>query len=312
MRFSHLSLALLVGTLFTAAACGGSTEEAPQAPADDDFSDESPADDGGVLDDGLGDLLDDAGLDDAGSDDGGTTPTEDAGSSADASTPPEKPTCDSTAKNGDYCAGDKVSHGTTGTLYHCTGPSVPATVVSVCKLGCEVAAGSDDYCKVASPTADSCPHVSAILKWGLHPIASDRLRCAGITAGRITQTIGSAAASAGTHAQDGTYEGHAYSAATDLSVSGLSDAQVKTLIAKLDALGFAAFYRNPGHDGWPSSEVRHVHAVFAGAYMKSSLRAQIADFLAGKNGLASHTAYTFYQPSAAVKAYVKKIFDAAN
>jgi hypothetical protein len=87
---------------------------------------------------------------------------------------------------------------------------------------------------------------------------------------------------------------------------------VKVLIAKLDALGFAAFFRNPGRDGWPASQARHVHAVFAGAKMKSSLRAQIADFLAGKNGLASHTAYTFYQPPADVKAYVKKIFDAAN
>jgi hypothetical protein len=307
MRFTHLALLAVF-----AIGCSGSTESAPEAPpADDDFSDESPADDGGVLDDGLGDLLDDAGTggDDAGAmEDTGPFPAEDAGTDA---APAPKPTCDSTAKTGDYCAGDKVSDGVKGTLYHCTGPG-PAKVVEVCKLGCEVAAGSDDYCKASSPTADTCPHVSTILKWGLHPIASDRLRCAGITAARITQTIGSAAASAGTHAQDGTYEGHAYSAATDLSVSGLTDAQVKTLIAKLDALGFAAFYRNPGHDGWPSSEVRHVHAVFAGAYMKSSLRAQIADFLAGKNGLASHTAYTFYQPPAAVKAYVKKIFDAAN
>lgn len=147
---------------------------------------------------------------------------------------------------------------------------------------------------------------------GLHPIASDRLRCAGITAARITQTIGNATASAGTHAQDGVYDGHAYSAATDLSVLGLTDAQVKVLVAKLDALGFAAFYRKPGYDGWPASEARHVHVVFAGAKMKSSLRSQIWDFLAGKNGLASHTTYTFYQPPADVKAYIKAIFSKAN
>lgn len=41
--------------------------------------------------------------------------------------------------------------------------------------------------------------------------------------------------------------------------------------------------------------------------MKASLRSQIADFLAGKNGLASHTTYTFYQAPVDVKAYIKKI-----
>jgi hypothetical protein len=227
------------------------------------------------------------------------------------------PTCDATASSGDYCGGDKVSYASPNTLYHCTGPSVAATVVKVCASGCVVApAGSDDYCKATttsgSPSADACPHVSSILKWGLHPKASDRLRCVGITAARITQTIGSASASAGTHAQDGVYDGRAYSAATDLSVSGLTDSQVKTLLARLDAIGFAAFFRKPCYDGWPCSEARHIHVVFAGAYMKSSLRAQISDFLAGKNGLASHTTYNFYQPPAEVKAYVKKLFDAAN
>lgn len=227
------------------------------------------------------------------------------------------PTCDATAKTGDYCGGDKVSYASPNTLYHCAGPG-KATVVKVCPAGCVVApAGTDDYCKAAAPpgetpAAAACPHVAAILKWGLHPTASDRLRCAGITAARISQTIGYATASAGTHAADGSVGGAQYSAATDLSVKGLTDAQVKVLIAKLDALGFAAFFRNPGHDGWPSSEARHVHAVFAGAKMKSSLRSQIADFLAGKNGLASHTTYTFYQAPVDVKAYIKKIFDAAN
>jgi hypothetical protein len=218
-------------------------------------------------------------------------------------------TCDSNARNGEYCAGDKVSNGVTGTLYRCSGPG-RATVVRKCPAGCAVNPGRDDSCRIPGPP--SCPHVDAILRFGLHPAASDRLRCAGITSARITQTIGSAVASAGTHAQDGVASGHRYSAATDLSVRGLSDAQVKKLIARLDALGFAAFFRNPGHDGWPSSEARHAHVVFAGARMKSSLRAQIADFLGGRNGLASHTTYRFYQPPVDVKALVKKLFDAAN
>jgi hypothetical protein len=227
--------------------------------------------------------------------------------------PKPPPTCDATAKTGDYCGDDKVSYGSPNTLYHCAGPG-RATALHVCGAGCLVAAGSDDHCK-AAPASDpsgACPHVASVLAWGIHPIASDRLRCAGVSSARIMQTIGSAAASAGTHAQDGVYDGHAYSAATDISVKGMNDSQVRSLVARLDALGFAAFYRNPGSNGWPSSEIRHMHVVFAGAKMKSILRSQIWDFLAGRNGLASHGAYTFYQPPASVKSYVEKIFRAAN
>lgn len=232
----------------------------------------------------------------------------------DACKPKPPPTCTSTASTGAYCGGDKVAYGSPNTLYHCSGPGT-ATKLSVCSAGCIVEpAGTADRCK-AAPAPDpvaACPHVSAILKWGLHPIASDRLRCAGISSARIMQTIGNAAASAGTHAQDGVYDGHPYTAATDISVKGLTESQVRALVARLDRLGFAAFYRNPGHDGWPSYEIRHMHIVFAGARMKSMLRAQIYDFLANRNGLASHTFYSFYQAPADVKAYVKKIFDAAN
>jgi len=225
------------------------------------------------------------------------------------------PTCTATAKTGDYCGGDKVSSGSAATLYRCTGPG-PATVVRVCSAGCVVApAGTDDHCASTSgstPAAESCPHVAGLLRWGLHPVASDRLRCAGVSSSRISQTIGNAAASAGTHAQDGSTAAGPYSAATDISVSGMSDAEVRSLIARLDALGFAAFFRNPGHDGWPSYEARHVHAVFVGAKMKSSLQSQVWDFLAGRNGLASHSTYSFYQPPASVKSYVKALFLDAN
>lgn len=304
MRSSLRTLVLVTVFALNAAACGGSSDES--AVEEDDHG--SHADVGGAgeeLDDGLGELLNDA-----------APPTEDSAPAPEDAAPAKTPICDADAKAGDYCGGDKVSNADAKTLYHCTGPGAKPTVVKVCAAGCVVApAGSDDYCKATTPTTpavEACPHVASLLKWGLHPIASDRLRCAGITAARITQTIGSAAASAGTHAQDGTVDGKPYCAATDLSVSGLTDAQVKTLIAKLDTLGFAAFYRKPGYDGWPSSEARHIHAVFAGAKMKSSLQAQIWDFLAGKNGLASHTAYTFYQPPADIKAFIKAIFLAAN
>ncbi len=155
------------------------------------------------------------------------------------------------------------------------------------------------------------PH-RAQLKYGLHPDASDALRAAGVTADRITQTIGNAAASAGTHAQDGTADGLAYGAATDLSVRGMTEAQIKTLIEKLGTLGFAAWYRKPGFDGWPSSEVAHIHIVWAAAPMKSLLRSQIRDFVVGKNGLASHTTYSFYKWSEFALRRVRKEFLATN
>lgn len=306
---------LLLGALALVAAPSlvgcASDSEGTLAPASaetgapDDESDEHPEDGlDPAFDDGLGSSLEEQG-------DASATETTDAGGDA----PLESlvgVTCDSNAKTGDYCGGDKVTGGSKNTLYHCNGPG-RATVIKVCSSGCSVNSSADDTCKIPVPSGPaSCAHVDATLRFGLHPVASDRLRCVGITAARITQTIGGAPASAGTHLQDGVASGHPYSAATDLSVRGLSDAQVRVLIARLDAMGFAAFFRNPGHDGWPSSELRHVHVVFAGARMKTSLRSQIGDFLAGKNGLASHSAYTFYQPPAAAKAYVRQIFDAAN
>lgn len=221
---------------------------------------------------------------------------------------PSAATCGSTAKTGDYCDGDKVTGGSTKTLYHCSGPG-PAKAAATCQEGCVVApAGQDDYCKVSGP---ACAHKS-LLAWGLCPDASDHLRCAGVTAGKISQTIGNAAASAGTHAKDGTIGGAPYCAATDLSVSGLSEKQVWNLVDAMTDQGFAAFYRNPGHDGWPSSEARHIHAIYPGVKMKAALQAQVMDWLAGKNGLASHGPYTFFKPTSAQKKLVALLFESKN
>lgn len=137
------------------------------------------------------------------------------------------------------------------------------------------------YCGPALRSA-SAPAV----KWGIHPSASDRLRAAGVPASQVMRTIGSAAASAGTHGTDGYVNGQPYSCATDLSARGMSDAEVCGLLERLGRLGIAGWYRNPGHDGWPSSEIRHMHVVFAGAKMKSSLRSQINDYHLGRNALA--------------------------
>jgi hypothetical protein len=169
----------------------------------------------------------------------------------------------------------------------------------------------DDAADPADPGADATPRFTAhaaLLKFGLHPRASDALRSIGVSASRIMQTIGNAPASAGTHAQDGTVNGHPYSAATDISVSGLSNTQIKNLLGKLATVGFAAWFRWPGHDGWPSSEVRHIHAVYANAKMKSALRSQVRSWLAGRNGLVSNTLYGFLHWTAAQKTAVRNKF----
>ena len=153
-----------------------------------------------------------------------------------------------------------------------------------------------------SAEAPSVVAHAALLKWGLHPRASDALRAAGVTASRIMQTIGNAAASAGTHAQDGVFNGHPYSAATDISVAGLSATQIRNLLEKLAKVGFAAWYRENGHDGWIG--VDHIHAVYANCLMKLSLRSQVRSWLAGRNGLISNTIYQFHHFSSAARAAV--------
>lgn len=145
-----------------------------------------------------------------------------------------------------------------------------------------------------------------LLKSGLHPRASDALRAVGITAGRITQTIGNAAASAGYHKADGSVNGKAYTAAVDLSVSGLSSTQIRNLLEKLGKVGYAAWYRQNGHDGW--SGANHIHGVYANCAMKSALRSQVRSWLVGRNGLVSNTIYKFHTFTAAAKNTVRAKF----
>jgi hypothetical protein len=186
-------------------------------------------------------------------------------------------------------------------------------VLQACPNGCnEAPDGTPDTCVGTRTPQDPgwapCAHNPTLLKAGLHPEASDRLRCMGITSGQITQTIGYATASAGYHAPDGTVNGLQYTAAVDLSVSGMSATQIRTLLTHLGENGFAAWYRDPGYDGWPSSDAEHVHAVFAGVVMKSELRGQVRDYLSGLNGLASHAPYHFWQPTAAIDDIIRLLF----
>lgn len=144
------------------------------------------------------------------------------------------------------------------------------------------------------------------LAYGLHPRASDALRAAGVAAWRITQTIGNAPASAGYHAQDGTVNGRAYTAAVDLSVSGLTTTQIHNLLERLAKVGYAGWYRKSGSDGWVGAN--HIHAVYANCKMKTQLRSQVRSWLVGRNGLVSNTRYNFHTFSALAKSVVKSKF----
>ncbi len=145
-----------------------------------------------------------------------------------------------------------------------------------------------------------------LLKSGLHPRASDGLRAAGVAAWRITQTIGNAPASAGVHLADGSVNGKPYTAAVDLSVRSMSEAQIHNLLEKLAKVGFAAWYRKSGSDGWSGSN--HIHGVYANCKMKSALRSQVRSWLVGRNGLVSNTPYRWHTFSAQAKSTVKAKF----
>jgi len=164
--------------------------------------------------------------------------------------------------------------------------------------------------EVVPAIAEQGVEAASVIQWGLHPRASLAIQAAGIPAWRITQTIGSAAASAGTHLQDGTYDGFAYSAATDFSTSGLSSTQIKNMLERLGLVGFAAWYRQSGYDGW--SGVSHIHAVYTNCLMKSSLRSQVKSWLEGRNGLVSNQIYGFYKWSNVSKKTIKSKFGASG
>jgi hypothetical protein len=178
------------------------------------------------------------------------------------------------------------------------------------------ASGPTTHDAAANPPPDACALAvvpkAPYVKYGLHPDASDALASLGFTADRISQTIGNAPASAGTHAQDGTAQGKPYSAATDLRIVGLSETQIRALLGKLAHVGFAAWYRKPGYDGWPSYDAPHIHAVWVGAPMKQILRSQVHDFAVGKNGLANHAVYQFYAWPKCVRDELVKRFDMHN
>ena len=205
-------------------------------------------------------------------------------------------------------------------------PGLTSTELAALPDGGEVEHGADIQAVAEQPVDDPAPYDNddvepmvdvevvaeadtttptpylALLKWGIHPRASDALQAAGVSSSRIMQTIGNAAASAGTHARDGYVNGQPYCAATDLSVYGLSQTQIANLLEKLGKVGFAAWYRHSGYDGWYG--VDHIHAVYANSLMKSSLQSQVRSWLLGRNGLVSNATYHFHTFSASARATV--------
>jgi hypothetical protein len=111
---------------------------------------------------------------------------------------------------------------------------------------------------------------------GLDPVASDALRKAGFSEDDVSQGLGNAPASKGTHLAE---PGSKYTAAVDLRTSGKSKQEINAMVERLRAQGFAAWYRD-----WSGNE--HIHAVYAGIPLKDSLQSQVQSFMQGGTGLA--------------------------
>ena len=92
----------------------------------------------------------------------------------------------------------------------------------------------------------------------------------------------------------------------------MTDAQIKTLLGKLGAAGFAAWYRKPGTEGWPTNGTTHIHAVWAGCVMKIELREQVREWLEGKNGNTTHEVYKYFTWPQSSKDVVRASFLAFN
>ena len=138
---------------------------------------------------------------------------------------------------------------------------------------------------------------------GLHPEAIAALQGLAL-AHRITQGINHAVERGNVHDTDGLVDGKAYTAAADISVRCLSEAQIRMLLDRLADAGFAAWYRKDGQDGWKGPP--HIHAVFAGCRLKPVLHLQVEDWLRGGTGLSRNDPYKFWQPSSLAR---EKLFD---
>lgn len=84
---------------------------------------------------------------------------------------------------------------------------------------------------------------------------------------------GGVGASGGTHDKD----------ALDIRATTLSSRERQAAVAALRRVGFVAWLRTPDQSNWPY----HIHAVPYGGDLSPEARAQVTQYLAGLNGLAS-------------------------
>ena len=116
-----------------------------------------------------------------------------------------------------------------------------------------------------------------------------------LTYGMIGQTVGNGKNGSGgdTHHIVPSID---YSASTDLRIGKLNNKEAEALVNQLAFFGFAAFLRIPGEDHWPSSQARHIHAVYAGAALGGFTHQQVFDFVHTPelNGLRSHAPYNLF------------------
>lgn len=142
--------------------------------------------------------------------------------------------------------------------------------------------GYSDSCTAANPGSDDGQGAMQ----GIHPVASTALRRAGVTAGMISQGLGNAGQSSGTH---NAIPGSPFGAAADIKVGGRSEAWITEMVHTLRMQGFVTWYREPGWNGGSGSA--HIHANYAGLPAANNVAAgQVQTFLDSvnrrRNGLA--------------------------
>lgn len=119
-------------------------------------------------------------------------------------------------------------------------------------------------------------------------------------------------ASAGTHDKDGEENGLAYTSAIDFSVHHLTLDEIKKFLEDIAHFGYTGWFREPGQDGWPSSDAVHVHAIYVNQGCKIMLQEQVHDWFANKTGLVGHEIYKFWKPSQEAMNICRPLFLAHN
>jgi hypothetical protein len=127
---------------------------------------------------------------------------------------------------------------------------------------------------------------------GLHPDAYSALEAITVIH-RITQGLNPANQRGNVHYSDGKINGNDYTGAVDISVRCLTEAQIKSLLGRLAEMGFAGWYRKNGQDGWTGPS--HIHAVWAGCFLKPILQRQVESWIEGRTGLPGNQLYRFWQ-----------------